>query len=53
MAGTKNIAEQQARSLGRGDRTGTPLRLILVVSAVVACVAGAIMLIAWLVASNS
>ena len=53
MAETKHIAERQARSLGRGDRSTTPLRLILVVSVAVACVAAAIMLIAWLVASNS
>jgi hypothetical protein len=53
MAGTKNIAEQQARSLGRGDRETTPLRLILVVSIAVACVAAAIMLVAYLIASNA
>jgi len=53
MDGTKDIAERQARSLGRGDRSTTPMRLIVVVSVAVACVAAAIMLVAWLVASNS
>ena len=53
MADGKQTAEQHARLLGRGDRATTPLRLIVVVSLAVACVAAAIMLVAWLIASNA